>query len=95
MATPTTGAEMLRAYCDGERGRQNALATRLDISQAAVSAWASGKSRPEPAYREALAVALGIPVDAWVTDDDRAIVERARAAVATADAAAAPVQEVA
>lgn len=95
MSTTTPGADQLRAYFEAERGRQSALARRLGISQAAVSAWASGDSRPEPAYREALSVALNIPVEAWVNDDDRAIVERARAAVATADAAAAPVQEVA
>jgi transcriptional regulator with XRE-family HTH domain len=80
MSTPTPGADQLRAYCDGERGRQYALATRLNVSQAAVSAWAAGKARPEPAYREALSIALNIPVDAWVNDEDRAIVERARAA---------------
>ena len=80
MNTTTPGADQLRAYFEGERGRQSALARRLGISQAAVSAWASGDSRPEPAYREALAVALSIPVEAWVNDEDRAIVARAVAA---------------
>ena len=82
MNTTTLGADQLRAYFEGERGRQSALARRLGISQAAVSAWASGDSRPEPAYREALSVALNIPVDAWVNDEDRAIVARAHAATA-------------
>lgn len=85
----TPGAVQLRAYFEAERGRQNDLATRLDVSQAAVSAWASGKARPEPAYREALSIALNIPVDAWVNDEDRAIVARAVAATAaTPDEAA-------
>lgn len=89
MSNPSTpGADQLRAYFEAERGRQNALATRLDVSQAAVSAWAAGKARPEPAYRTALELVLNIPIAAWETDEDRAIVERAAASIATPDEAA-------
>ena len=88
MVPSTPGAETLRAYFDAERGRQSAVARQLDVSQAAVSAWASCGSRPEPAYREALELLLGIPARAWETDEDRAIVERARTAASDATGAA-------
>lgn len=85
MTQPTPGALSLRAYFDSERGAQAKLRTALQISQAAASAWASGKARPEPAYRTALEILLRIPAKQWDTAEDRAIVKRARALRRRAD----------
>jgi transcriptional regulator with XRE-family HTH domain len=62
---------------------QSKIANALTIAQTSVSLWFRRRTRPEPHHREALECLLGIPRDAWKTDDElvreRAVVEHARA----------------
>jgi DNA-binding XRE family transcriptional regulator len=55
-----------------ERITQTALARKLGVSQPTVSAWKDGSSRPDAVMRRALALAVGIPEDAWLTEDETA-----------------------
>jgi len=47
------------------------LAGILGVSQPSVSAWLTGRSKPEGAYRIALERLFSIPCDAWLSIDER------------------------
>ena len=55
------------------------------VLQWMVSRWASGDRSPPPIYRLALEILFGIPVDAWWTDEELAVVARARERASLAD----------
>jgi transcriptional regulator with XRE-family HTH domain len=80
----TKARAALIAWLDSdEEGRsQAALAKDLRINQSSVSLWVAGRSRPEQPMRVALFFLTGIAADAWLTDEERAFVERVRAVVA-------------
>lgn len=58
-------------------GAQADLARRLQVSQAAVHWWTTGRQRPTPPYRRALARILAISEDDWMTSDERRIADGA------------------
>jgi transcriptional regulator with XRE-family HTH domain len=76
----TLGRQLLVQWLGAEgAGRsQSKLARELGIRQSSVSLWCSGRSRPDAHLREALEVIASIPRGAWETDEERAVVERAR-----------------
>jgi len=63
------------------RMSQSALARMLGISQPSVSEWVRLRSRPEPHFRDALEIILGIPRDDWMTAAERAVVAGAARAM--------------
>lgn len=77
----TEGAEALTRWLDLPGHSQAALATELEVSQPAVSAWARGVSRPEPHLRAALQLLTQIPPAAWDKVEERELVARVRARV--------------
>lgn len=74
----TVGRALLVAYLEKDGNSQGKLADALGLVQSSVSLWASGKARPEPPIRTLLVLHAGIPVDAWLTDDERKHVESHR-----------------
>jgi len=76
--------EVLSAWLAANGRSQSWLAKTLGIGQPSVSSWCRGANIPEPKFRRALAFMLGedehgqprLPVEAWLTDDERA--EQAR-----------------
>lgn len=53
----------------------------LNVSAVTWRAWEEGEHRPNKGVlREALEALTGIPASAWQDDDDRALIEKARAA---------------
>lgn len=56
---------------------QTALALRLQVNQSSVSSWLRRVSRPEHHHRIAIARISGIEEEAWLTDDERAVVAAA------------------
>ena len=77
-------ADALRGYMQRTGVTQSGLAGSLGTDQPTVSRWLAGTARPTDAQRAALALISGgtIERDAWLRPDERAIVERARAAAA-------------
>jgi transcriptional regulator with XRE-family HTH domain len=76
----TLGRQLLVGWLteDGAGRSQSKLAELLGIGQSSVSLWVHGRSRPDAHIREALEVITGVPRGAWETDDERAVVTRAR-----------------
>lgn len=70
---------------DPQRRYPAMVATALQITPAAVSNWAGGKSVPDRIYRPALRVLTGIDEAAWETEKER---DRERAALLGAAKAA-------
>lgn len=68
-----TAIELVRVWLDESGRKQSFLARELGVSETAVSNWFLGSSRPTVPYRHALARLTGVPVDAWMTDEERAI----------------------
>ena len=67
MVVDTIGTELLR-----ERLMTRAkVARRVGVSPQVVCSWVSGVKRPAPEHREILQRELGIPVEAWLTPDER------------------------
>ncbi len=99
MATETKAGHALRFALSPNNPKrvmtQSDLARRLGCAQPSLSQWVRMNTRPEPHYRTALERELGIPVDDWLTEDERAIADgtqvppaaksRPRLADATAD----------
>jgi DNA-binding transcriptional regulator YiaG len=80
----TEGRRMLAAYLESsDEHTQTSLAQVLEIGQSSISLWVNGRSRPEPHHRDALALLTrgAVPVESWLTDDERQKVARARAAM--------------
>jgi transcriptional regulator with XRE-family HTH domain len=70
--TDTPGRNALRQYIEGVEDRsQHWLAKLLRIGQSSVSLWMRGHSRPSLAHVIALQHLAGIPMDAWLTDEER------------------------
>ncbi len=68
----TVGRLRLKEWLDAlDERTQEALAKLLGVSQAAVAAWVSGRSRPEPHFRESLERATGIEAGEWQTAEER------------------------
>jgi hypothetical protein len=86
MAIETQGRQLLTEYLSEPGRSQTSLARAIGFpeGQTAVSSWVRGIARPGGGYRKALALATGIHEDAWLTDEERQQVERARAAQAAA-----------
>jgi transcriptional regulator with XRE-family HTH domain len=61
---------------------QSAIGRALGCSQNSVSLWCRGLSRPEPPYREALELWLGIPMRTWDTAEESSFLIRFREWVA-------------
>jgi transcriptional regulator with XRE-family HTH domain len=59
-----------------EGARQSDLALELGVRQGRISQWKTGHSRPEPHYREALRILLGIPPLEWLTPDELLVITR-------------------
>jgi transcriptional regulator with XRE-family HTH domain len=67
MPVDTVGTELLK-----ERFLTKAeVARRVGVSHQVVSDWAAGMKRPAPEHREILQREFGIPVEAWLTPDER------------------------
>lgn len=47
------------------------LARKLDVSQQAIYNWTHGHSRPVLGFREKIAKLTGVPIESWLTDDER------------------------
>lgn len=60
---------------------QERLGKVLGVTQAAVSAWARNKSRPDIDLRGPLATLTGIAADDWHTDEERERIDRVRLSV--------------
>jgi len=58
---------------------QKALAQALGVTPQAVSSWVVGRARPSPPLRAAIERITGIPADAWLTDQERALIESVQA----------------
>lgn len=58
------GSELLRALTRPQ-ARQDEVAQQLGISQQAVSAWMSGRTKPSYEKKLKLQELFGIPVDSW------------------------------
>jgi len=54
------------------------LARELGIAPQSVAAWRDAKARPVAHFREALFKLLGIPVDAWMSGEERRIADLPR-----------------
>lgn len=75
-----TGAEMLHAFLQRNGVTQVAASLALNVSDPTVNDWIYGKKRPRTHHREAIALWTNgeIPVDVWLTDDERATVAGVR-----------------
>jgi plasmid maintenance system antidote protein VapI len=71
-AVPSEAATKLRDYFHpAGRLTQVGVADALGVSQQSVSMWLKGRSRPSPPLREALERVTGIPVQSWLTEEER------------------------
>lgn len=77
-------AALAQWFAADEDRRQSILASWLEVTQPLVAAWLMGAARPSARLREALERVCGIPTDAWLTDKERAAVERAASLPPTA-----------
>ena len=57
---------------------QKWLAELLSVRQPQISRWCAGDARPGATERVALRELLGIPEADWLTDEERALVKRAK-----------------
>lgn len=74
---PTEGARLLLEGL-ARYPSQAALSQLLGCSQQSVSGYAAGRVRPEPPMRAVMALVMGIPEHAWLTQPELALVEAAR-----------------
>ena len=79
------GAKQLRYHFEAEVPKwvttaqlQRQLAEKLGVREGTVYFWRVGFRRPTPEMREALEGVLGIPQDAWLTQDELARMRRIR-----------------
>jgi len=73
----TEGSRLL-AKVMSERGLyQTHVASMANVTQAAVSRWLDGTSRPDEVKRQVLSARLGVPADQWLTDAEREEIARA------------------
>ena len=72
-------ASLAQWLTEGEGRSQVLLAGWLGINSSSVSLWVSGRSRPDPHFRRALALLLGIAEDAWFTAEELAFFEDCKA----------------
>lgn len=77
----TLAGEKLKAWLC-KHSSQSDVGRKLGVSQPTVSAWVSGRTRPEPHLRDALQALTGIPVSEWEQPEEReqrnAAIERIR-----------------
>jgi hypothetical protein len=73
----TPGRLMLNTHLNLNARGRSWLCETLGIGQPTASNWCSGRYRPPPEYRLALWVLLGIPEEAWLTDQEWGVVQRA------------------
>lgn len=68
----TPAQELLKGFLASEKDRtQKWLARTLDVSQSTISTWLRGLCRPPLWHSMALTFLTGIPIDAWLTDEER------------------------
>ena len=73
----TRAAKLLREMvAPRHRITQSRIAKLCDVSQQAVSGWLCGRSRPAEHLRPLLEAWTGIPVEAWLTDEERRAKDR-------------------
>lgn len=72
----TTARVLLAKHLRSTKTTQTALADRLGINQASISAWVLGKSRPEWHQRLALFCIADIDPMAWLTPAELRLIER-------------------
>ncbi len=70
--------DRLREWMSASGTHQTARAVRLGLNQSSVSSWLRRVSRPEAHHRAALQLLTGIEESAWLTDEERELIERAR-----------------
>lgn len=61
---------------------QAAVAAKVGVSQQAVSSWARGLTRPDFLARQKLADAFGVPVESWLTAEERKELRKSKASAA-------------
>lgn len=73
----TTGAVLLGRFLDSHKLTLRTAAGHLGVSDVAVLSWRSGKLRPGPEWRLALArwTRGAVPAEAWLTEDERSRIE--------------------
>jgi transcriptional regulator with XRE-family HTH domain len=75
----TRGGVMFRKWFRSHSDQsQNLMAQQLGVSQPSISAWLAGRSRPDLANLFALQHLIGIPLDAWLTRQERDRLARLR-----------------
>lgn len=95
----TPGCVALNEYMSADKKRtQRWLSQVLHVSQSAVSVWLKGRSRPATQYAVALSFLTSIPVEWWLTEEERmsltslpAEAQKALDALASAQARVRPV----
>ena len=65
--------------CARPRGALSELARRLELPKATVCACAKGRRRLTGARAWLLEAVAGIPAEAWLSDEERSAIRRARA----------------
>lgn len=70
----TYGSQLLAAWLDSEGLSQSAAAARLGCSRPSISMWLRG-TRPTMAWAMALERVAAIPLRAWLTPDERSVVD--------------------
>ena len=83
----TRGRKLLAEAIDAEaaktpRRTQRQLALAIDASEQSFWAWRAGTRRPGELMKARLKELLGIPMDAWLTADERKAFARARRSAA-------------
>jgi transcriptional regulator with XRE-family HTH domain len=79
----TAGRHLLAEKLARKGWTQAYLAGLLEIEQSSVSQWITGAVQPRTHHRFALWILLRIPVDAWFTVEELALIDRVTAYAAT------------
>jgi transcriptional regulator with XRE-family HTH domain len=73
---PSPARQQLMTWLSAPDRSQEKLADLLEIGQSTVSLWTREHTRPEYHHRVLLQMICGIPVDDWMTADERAKISR-------------------
>ena len=57
---------------------QSGVATKIGVSQQAVSSWVRGMTRPDDVARHKLQGAFGIPPESWRTPEERKAIRESK-----------------
>ena len=83
-AMPANAARLLHAYLLSRQITQKEAAIALGVSGPTINDWLHAKKRPRAAHRIAVAKWTGdlVPVAAWLTSAERAVVAMAKSEAA-------------